>query len=82
MNNFAPYFTKNKPTNNWCGYSTAFYTGVPMTALDAFRQTFPGQFRIRFRGPRNTVADRGRGSMARQSSCLKQNAVTFTAYRY
>jgi len=55
---------------------------VPITALDAFRQTFPGQFRIRFRGPRNTPADRGRGSMARQSSCLKQNAVTFTAYRY
>ena len=82
MNNFAPYFTKNKPVNNWSGFSTAFYTGVPMTALDAFRQTFPGQFKIRFRGPRNTLADRGRSFSSRQSSCLKQNAVTFTAYPY
>jgi hypothetical protein len=36
--------------------------------------------KIRFRGPRNTTKDMGRSTHTRQSSCLKENAVTFTVY--
>lgn len=61
---------------------TAYYTGIPIELLEEFRRVFPGQFRIRYRGPRNTFADFTRSFISRQSSCLKENAKTFTAYRY
>jgi len=71
---FNQYFTLGK--------NSAHFTGVPITELPEFRKTFPGIFKLRYRGPRNTIADRGRTWATRQSSCLKENAVTFTAYRY
>lgn len=74
MMQFKQYFTRDK--------NSAYFTGVPISKLEEFRNIFPGTFKIRYRGPRNTVADRGRTWHTRQSCCLKQNAVTFTAYKY
>ena len=61
---------------------TAVLTNVPIQYLAALRQNFPGMYKIRYRGPRNTVKDQGRGYMSKQSTCLKSNAVTFSAYLY
>jgi hypothetical protein len=36
--------------------------------------------RIKYRGPRNTPADSGRSIIARQGTCLKQNAKSFALY--
>jgi hypothetical protein len=58
------------------------FTNVPMIYLDLFRSIYPGQYRIRYRGPRNTPVDCLRSPATRQSSCLKENAKSFSAYRY
>ena len=73
-------FTKYKVNGR-----TAIYTKVPIQYLDAFRyfSAKMGNFyRIRYRGPRNTEFDKGRGYLTRQSSCLKAAATSFSVYRY
>ena len=58
---------------------------LPISELETFRKTMASQgkfYRIRYRGPRNTVHDIGRSRMTRASSCLKINAVYFAAYPY
>jgi hypothetical protein len=64
----------------------AIYSNVPIQYLDAFRY-FSAKtgnfFRIRYRGPRNTAKDLAtRNRITRQSSCLKENAKTFSVYLY
>ena len=58
----------------------SFFYKVPIELLDEFRSAYPAVFKIRYRGPRKN--DRGRSPLSKQSTCLKQNAKTFTAYRY
>jgi len=53
--------------------------------LPIFREVYAKQgkyYRIRYRGPRNTVLDRGRSKFNRASTCLKANATHFTVYEY
>ena len=57
----------------------------PISELDAFRKQMANKgkyYRIRYRGPRNTVLDRGRHRSTRASTCLKANAVRFAVYYY
>ena len=63
----------------------AIFSNTPIEALDQFRKDMAANgkfFRIRYRGPRNTPKDMGRGFMSRQSTCLKANARTFSVYLY
>ena len=63
----------------------AILSNTPIEALDQFRKDMAANgkfFRIRYRGPRNTPKDMGRGFMCRQSTCLKENAKTFSVYLY
>jgi hypothetical protein len=63
----------------------AIFTQVPIAYLDEFRamNASMGKFyRIRYRGPRNTVHDRGRSRLNRQSTCSKAAATSFSVYRY
>lgn len=57
----------------------ATFSNIPITWLDTFRSKYPGQFKIRYRGPR---AGDGRGRLTRQAGCLKNRAVAFSAYVY
>ncbi len=57
---------------------TAIVSNLPMSLRDDYRGS---QYRILYRGPRNTILDRGRSPISRQSTCLKANAVTFSVYR-
>ena len=62
----------------------ATFTKVPMRYLDLFKmyaESRQYKFRIRYRGPRNTILDMRRSRDNRASTCLKANAVTFSAYR-
>lgn len=64
---------------------TALFSNAPIANLDNFRKVMASEgkyFRIRYRGPRNTPNDMGRGFMCRQSTCLKENAKTFSVYLY
>lgn len=61
---------------------SAVYVNVPMLYLDLFRSMYPGKYKIRYRGPRNTPSDCLRSPLNRQSTCLKENAKTFSAYMY
>lgn len=74
MNKFSLFYTHRK--------SPAVYSNIPIRFLDEFRKEFPSLYKIRYRGPRNTPLDMGRGFLNRQSSCLKFNAVSFSAYLY
>ena len=61
----------------------SIFHGVPMHYLEELtsifrRNNFP--IRIKYRGPRNTPADSGRSIIARQGTCLKQNAQSFAIY--
>ena len=61
----------------------ATYKKVPIAYLEMFKhmsKLYGFSYRIRYRGPRNTFADRKRSYANRASTCLKQNAVTFAAY--
>lgn len=60
----------------------AVYDNVPILYLDLFRSLYPGRYKIRYRGPRNTPGDCLRSPLSRQSTCLKENAKTFSAYVY
>ena len=58
---------------------------LPISELETFRKTMASKgkfYRIRYRGPRNTVHDIGRSRMSRASTCLKVNATHFAVYYY
>jgi hypothetical protein len=77
---FEQFYSKGKPVENrWYGI-TAYYSNVPIEYLNQFRSAYPGVYKIRYRGPRKN--DVGRTFYTKQSSCLKQNAETFSAYSY
>ena len=64
-------------------YETSFYKGIPMKYLELTRKILKANgynCKIRYRGPRNKGID-ARVRFNRQSSCLKQNATSFTVYR-
>jgi hypothetical protein len=66
-------------------WETSVYKGIPMSKctsdkLEVIREIVGRPLKLRFRGPRNTTKDMGRSTHTRQSSCLKENAVTFTVY--
>lgn len=57
--------------------------GVPMQYRDHLVSIFNSvhiPVRVKYRGPRNTPADTGRSTIARQGTCLKQNAKSFALY--
>jgi hypothetical protein len=63
----------------------AQYSNIPIKYLPVFREiskTTGKYYKLRYRGPRNTPADAGRPAEYRASTCLKQNAVAFSAYNY
>jgi hypothetical protein len=80
---FNPYWSKGRPVKDrWYGIM-ALYTQIPIGMLDEFRATFPGKFKIRYRGPRfNVPSAARRGYNSKQSTCLKQDATHFSAYYY
>ena len=57
---------------------TAIASNLPMSLRGDYRGS---QYRVLYRGPRNTILDRGRSPLSRQSTCLKANAVTFSVYK-
>ena len=66
-------------------WETSVYKNIPMNKyspdkIKVIREIVGRPLKIRFRGPRNTIKDMGRSTHTRQSSCLKENAVTFTVY--
>ena len=66
-------------------WETSVYKGIPMSKctpekIKVIREIIGKPLKIRYRGPRNTTRDMVRSSHTRQSSCLKENAVTFTVY--
>ena len=66
-------------------WETSLYKNIPMSKytpekIQVIREIVGRPLKIRFRGPRNTTKDMGRSTHTRQSSCLKENAVTFTVY--
>jgi hypothetical protein len=65
---------------------TAIYHRIPITMLELFRSEMAKQgkfYKIRFRGPRfNTPSAKYRGWNSKQSTCLKEDAVAFSVYRY
>lgn len=71
MSNFTQYY-RNKS-------GAAVYHRVPIQFLEMFRSEFPGKYRIRYRGPRKGD---NRSPQTRQSTCLKNRAVCFSAYSY
>ena len=66
-------------------WETSLYKNIPIDKyspdkIKVIREIVGRPLKIRFRGPRNTTKDMGRSTHTRQSSCLKENAVTFTVY--
>lgn len=63
--------------------NTAHYTHIPIDQLEEFRKAFAKYgifYKIRYRGPR---AHRlWRSTISKQSTCLKIDAVKFSAYPY
>jgi hypothetical protein len=67
----------------------ASFKNIPISLLNQFKSAFGSDYRIRYRGPRKnadfSVSKQGvkyyRGSNDKQSTCLKQDAVKFSAYR-
>ena len=71
---------------NYKGRGQSVLANVPIAHLDEvkslLKQVTPTiKYRVRYRGPRNTMLDYGRGSNNRASTCLKANAVKFSVYR-
>ena len=68
------------------GGLTSIYYRIPIQFLESFRSEMAKQgkyFKIRYRGPRfNTPSARFRGSMSKQSTCIKQDATHFSVYSY
>jgi hypothetical protein len=65
---------------------TAIYTNVPISELENFRKvmkSFGIYFKIRYRGPRFTVPSASRRfGVSKQTTCLREDAKTFSAYPY
>jgi hypothetical protein len=66
-------------------WETSLYKNIPISKytpdrVKVIREIVGRPLKIRFRGPRNTRSDMGRSTHTRQSTCLKENAVTFTVY--
>lgn len=68
--NFRAFKTK--------GRECSIYKNIPITMLEAFRNAFPGKYRIRYRGPRNDY----RYASQRQAECLRAYANRFSVYLY
>jgi hypothetical protein len=63
--------------------TAALFSNLPIDKLDDVRNGMRKlgiDIKVRYRGPRNTVADRKRSPISRSTTCLKQNAKTFTVY--
>ena len=61
----------------------ASFHRVPIEYLSEFRKAFPGVYRLRYRGPRfNTPSAPYRGWNSKSTTCLKEDAIAFSAYRY
>jgi hypothetical protein len=63
--------------------TTAIFSNLPITKLEDVltgMRKLGVKVKIRYRGSRNTLADRGRSRNSRQTTCLKENAKTFTVY--
>lgn len=63
--------------------STAHYTHIPIDQLEEFRKSFAKYgifYKIRYRGPRAHRINRS--FISKQSTCLKCDAVKFSAYPY
>lgn len=64
----------------------ATYHRVPIALLEEFREAnakFGKYYKIRYRGPRfNVPSAMKRGWISKQSTCLKQDATHFSAYKY
>lgn len=60
-------------------WEVSILKGVPIGLYNpqALRDQF-GPIRVKFRGPRPA---NGRSRIARQGTCLKQDAITFAVYR-
>jgi len=72
--------------NPYKGRGRSVLANVPIGHLNEvktlLRQVTPTiKYRVRYRGPRNTMLDIGRGSNNRASTCLKVNAVKFSVYK-
>lgn len=66
-------------------WETSLYKNIPMIKytpdkIKVIREIVGRPIRVRFRGPRNTIADKGRTINNKQSTCLKESAKTFTVY--
>ena len=66
-------------------WETSLYKNIPMIKytpekIQVIREIVGRPIRVRFRGPRNTIADKGRTINNKQSTCLKESAKTFTVY--
>lgn len=64
----------------------AIYHRVPISMLELFRSEMAKQgkfYKIRYRGPRfNVPSAKYRGWNSKQSTCLKEDAIAFSVYRY
>lgn len=64
---------------------TAIFSNIPIHFLEHFRSYYANfglHYKIRYRGPRNTIADSNRSYLSKRSTCLKENAVSFSVYTY
>ena len=63
--------------------TTAIFSNLPIAKLEEVRQGMKKlgiDIKVRYRGSRNTPADAKRSYISRSTTCLKQNAKTFTVY--
>jgi ribosomal protein S10 len=61
----------------------ALFSNLPIDKLDDVRQGMKRlgiDIKVRYRGSRSTPADRKRSPISRSTTCLKQNAKTFSVY--
>lgn len=64
----------------------ALYTRIPISQLDVFRKVMRQYglcFKMRYRGPRFTVPSAVRRfGVSKQTTCLKEDATSFSVYNY
>jgi hypothetical protein len=63
--------------------SRAIFSNLPIAKLEDVRQGMKKvgvKIKVRYRGSRNTKADEKRSVISRATTCLKQNAKTFSVY--
>ena len=65
---------------------SALYHRVPIQYLNEFRSEMAKQgkyFKVRYRGPRfNVPSARFRSYQSKATTCLKEDAIAFSVYRY